>query len=142
MDELYLRLAIEEAEKSSSPDGYRVGAVIVKGNELLSKAYSGESEEFTHAEELAIHKCNFQNLEGATIYTTMEPCDLRRSGKKSCCDWIIESRIKRVVFGVHDPDTYVKCDGIEKLANVGLELLHLKSLENRCKELTPNLFSS
>lgn len=139
MDEYFLNLAIEEARKSKDSDGYLVGAVIVKGRRAISKAYSDENDNNGHAEELAIKKCK-ENLFGAAIYVTMEPCDFRCSGKKSCCDLIIESGIKKVVYGVLDPDAYVPCNGIEKLTEAGIEIFHLKSLEQKCKELTPLLF--
>ncbi|MBI2047363.1 hypothetical protein HYT26_04360 [Candidatus Pacearchaeota archaeon] len=138
MDIHFLKLAIEEARKSLSQDGYNVGAVIIKEGRIISKAFSGEDSEECHAEELAIKKCH-ENISGATIYVTMEPCDFRRSGKKSCCDQIIESGIHRIVYGVLDPDTFVPCHGIEKLKEAELELFHLKSLEKECKELTPSL---
>lgn len=138
MDEYFLKLAIEEAKKSKDSDGYLVGAVIVNRGKIISKAYSDENFENGHAEELAIKRCK-ESPAGTTIYVTMEPCDFRRSGKKSCCDLIIESGIKRIVYGVLDPDTYVPCHGIEKLTKAGLELLHFISLEDKCKQLTPSL---
>ena len=138
MDEFFLKLAIKEAQKSKKCNGYKVGAVIVKNGLVLSKAYSLESKKYRHAEELAIKKCK-ENLSGSIIYCTMEPCDYRRSGKKTCCEHIIESKIKKVVYGVFDPDTYVHCSGIEKLKQAGVEVYHLKTLEQKCKELTPSL---
>lgn len=139
MDKYFLNLAIEKAKKSNDSDGYFVGVVIVKNGKIISKAYSDENDNNGHAEELAIKKCG-EDTSGATMYVTMEPCDLRRSGKKSCCDLIIESGIKKVVFGVLDPDTYVPCNGIEKLKTAGIEIIHLKELEQKCKKITPLIF--
>ena len=138
MDSKYMQLSIEEAKKSKDSDGYWVGAVIVKEDNVISKSYSDENADKGHAEELAIKRCK-ENISGAIIYVTMEPCDFRRSGKKSCCDWIIESGIKKVVYGVLDPDTYIICNGIEKLIEAGIEVEHFKEFEEECKKLTPNL---
>ena len=137
-DELYLRMAIEEAKKSTSIDGYHVGAIIVKDRDILPRAYSGENSDYNHAEEWAIARYNGK-LQGAIIYITMEPCNIRRSKRKACCDWIIKSGINRVVFGVYDPDTYVKCNGADRLQKAGVEVCHLRKLEMICKELTPTL---
>lgn len=139
MDKYFLNLAIEEAKKSNDSDEYFVGAVIVKNGKIISKAYSNENDNNGHAEELAIKRCG-EDPSGTTMYITMEPCDLRRSGKKSCCDLIIDSGIKRVVYGILDPETYIPCNGIEKLVNAGIEVLHLKELEQKCKQITPSIF--
>ena len=138
MNSKYMKLAIEEAKKSKDSDGYWVGAVIIKDDIIISKSYSCEKNDNGHAEELAIKRCK-ENISGATMYITMEPCDIRPSGKKSCCDWIIESKIKKVIYGVLDPDTYVICNGIEKLVKAGIEVEHFKEFEGECKRLTPNL---
>jgi len=140
MDEFFLRLAIKEAKKSKDLDGYYVGAVIVKNGKIISKAYGEEKNNNGHAEELAIQNCK-ENLQGSTLYVTIEPCDLRPSGKKSCCDLIINSGIKKVIFGVLDPAVKVPCSGVEKLKKANIELLHLQKLEQECKKITPNLFS-
>ena len=136
MDSKYMKLAIEEAKKSKDSDGYWIGAIIVKNNEILSQAYSDEKNNKGHAEELAIQKCK-ENLINATIYVTMEPCDFRNSGRKSCCDWVIESKIKKVIYGVLDPRA--ECKGIEKLIESGIEVKHFKKFEEECKKITLNL---
>ena len=138
-DKYFLRLAIEQAKMSKDLDGYFVGAVIVKKGLVISEAYGDENNENSHAEELAIRNAR-ENLSGAEMYITMEPCSSRPSGKLSCSDLIIASKIKRVVYGVKYPQINVKCDGIERLVNAGIEVIHLKELEEACKEIVPSLF--
>ncbi|MBI4145981.1 hypothetical protein HY489_01440 [Candidatus Woesearchaeota archaeon] len=133
----YLTLAIEEAKKAVPHNGYIVGAVIVLNDEVVSQAHNEENKEFNHAEAWAIKQC--KDACGATLYVTMEPCDQRKSGRKSCCDFIVESGIVRVVYGVQDPDTYLKCRGIERLHVEGIITRHETDLEERCKLLTPAL---
>jgi len=110
MDNHFLKLAMEEAKKSKDSDGYWVGAIIVKDGNIISKAYSDENNDNSHAEELAI-KNSKEDLKGATLYTTIEPCDRRPSGKKSCSELIIDSGIRKVVFGVLDPTPVIPCGG-------------------------------
>ncbi len=138
-DHTFLKEAILQALKSTSEDGYSVGAVIVIEGRIISKAFSGESKENTHAEEHAIKRYT-GSLSGATIYSTMEPCDTRRSGKRSCCDLIIENKIARVVFGTFDPDKRIVCNGAETLETAGINAYQLKELEEECKKLCPRLF--
>ena len=135
----FLSLAIEEAKKSRDKDRYYVGAIIVKGGKIISKEYGDESRDGGHAEELAI-KNSKEDVSGAIIYITMEPCSFRPSGKTSCSDLIINSGIKKVVYGIRDPQINIRCEGIERLINAGIEVIHLKELEERCKKITPSIF--
>lgn len=138
-NEYFLNLAIEEAKKSDDLDGYHVGAVITKNGKVISKAYSDEKNQNSHAEELAIKRSG-KDISGATIYVTIEPCIFRKSGKTSCSDLIINSGIKKVVFGVKDPEIKVNCDGIEKLREAGIKVVHLKKLGQKCKQIAPSIF--
>ena len=139
-DKYFLKIAIEEAKKSRDKDNYYVGAVIVKNGLIISEAYGDENNENGHAEELAI-KNSKENVSGATMYITMEPCSLRPSGKVPCSELIINSGIKKVVYGARDPQVSVKCNGIERLLKAGIEVIHLEELEKACKEITPSLFN-
>ncbi len=83
-----------------------VGAVIVKNGKLLGEGWHEVAGE-AHAERRAILNAklrgNEEELKGATIYVTLEPCSSH--GKTPpCTEAIIESGIKRVVYGAVDPD--------------------------------------
>lgn len=138
-DEYFMNIAIEQAKKSRDSDGYHVGAVIVKDGRIISVAYSDETKDRGHAEELAI-KIALKSVSGATIYSTMEPCSLRPSRRLSCSELIIRSGIARVVYGTLDPEPQVPCDGVERLIGAGIKVIHLGALEKICKEITPSLF--
>ena len=101
-DEEYMRAAIAEAEKAFSEGEVPVGAVIVRGNEIVA---SGRNRRETgknalyHAELEAIdNACKALGgwrLPGCALYVTLEPCPM-------CAGAIINSRIERVVFGAYD----------------------------------------
>lgn len=55
-------------------------------------------------------------------FSTMEPCSKRLSGKKTCCERIIESGIKTVYMGVKEPDNFVNCEGAKILKEKGVDL--------------------
>lgn len=107
-----------------SQGAYSVGAIIVdKNNKIISTGYSRETADNVHAEEVAIMKAGEKgiDLEGTTIYSTMEPCGLRLSGKKCCADRIIEAGIARVVYGIKEPPFLVaEANGIDKLLERGI----------------------
>ena len=62
-------------------------------------------------------------VEGYTLYSSMEPCEYRLSGKKPCVDRIIEAKIGKVVLAAREPTLFVKnCRGVEKLKCAGIEV--------------------
>ncbi|KAF9206111.1 hypothetical protein BGZ49_002989 [Haplosporangium sp. Z 27] len=71
------------------------------------------------------------------IYSTMEPCSERLSGKRSCSDQLIESGVRKVYVGVREPDRFVKTVvGVEKMIQQGIEVVHIPGFEEEC--LAPN----
>ena len=73
------------------------------------------------------------------MYATMEPCSERLSGNKPCTDRILEAGklIGRVVLGVREPDTFVRCVGVEKLLENGIVVVRNEDeeLEKECLEV-------
>lgn len=102
-DEKYMYMAIMEAKKAREIGEVPIGAVIVFENEIIATGYNvRETTQSTlaHAELVAIKEANKKigswRLEDCTIYVTLEPCPM-------CAGAIIQSRIKRVVYGARDP---------------------------------------
>ena len=99
----FMKLALQQAKKAAIIGEVPVGAVIVKDNIVIAKAYNLRQKKKSvlgHAEILAIEKAskklNSWILEDCTIYVTVEPCIM-------CTGTIIQSRIKRVVYGTNEP---------------------------------------
>ena len=77
---------------------------------------------------------------GTTIYTTMEPCSTRLSGKKSCTQLIIQAQISRVVIGIPEPSTFVeKCVGREELIKAGIQVTVLQGWKEACLKVNDHL---
>ena len=133
MDEFYMKLALENAKKGRGKvnPNPMVGAVIVKNEKIIGVGYHeffGES----HAEVNAFKNAT-ENVEGGTIYVTLEPCS--HYGKTPpCADKIIEKKIKRVVVGTLDPNPLVSGKGIKKLKDAGIEV-EIGVLEKECIKL-------
>lgn len=101
-DELYMKEAIALAKMAEEIDEVPVGALIVRGGEVIARAYNTrESSKCAthHAELLAIERAcealGGWRLPETTLYVTMEPCCM-------CAGAIVNARIPRVVFGTHD----------------------------------------
>ena len=100
MDEYFMQKAILYAKKALKYNEVPVGAIIVKNNKIISKAYNikEKKQDVTmHAELIAISKAckKIKNwrLDDCTLYVTMEPCMM-------CCGAIEQSRIKNIVYGI------------------------------------------
>jgi diaminohydroxyphosphoribosylaminopyrimidine deaminase/5-amino-6-(5-phosphoribosylamino)uracil reductase len=124
---------------------YSVGAVIVgaDGREL-SRGYSREgSDPHVHAEESALAKLGDpgQLPDGATLYSTLEPCSRRKSRSRSCTELILATRspadsgttrnngITRVVLAWREPPLFVPdCRGVELLQQAGVAVTELTEL--------------
>lgn len=93
-----LQLAQEAAQKGEVP----VGALIVKDNECIARAYNQPicaKDPSAHAEIVALrqagqHLDNYRLID-TTLYVTLEPCAM-------CAAALIHARVKRVVFGAKD----------------------------------------
>ena len=102
-DEHFMRLALAEAEKALHSGEVPVGAVIVRGGEVIASAHNGPvglKDPSAHAEILALRKAaaaegNYR-LAGTTLYVTIEPCLM-------CAGALIHARVSRLVFGAPDP---------------------------------------
>lgn len=102
-DEKWMRIALEQAGEALAAGEVPVGAVIVRGGELLARAHNAPialNDPSAHAEILAIRRAaaaegNYR-LPGATLYVTLEPCLM-------CAGAILQARIERLVFGAADP---------------------------------------
>jgi diaminohydroxyphosphoribosylaminopyrimidine deaminase/5-amino-6-(5-phosphoribosylamino)uracil reductase len=133
MDEKYMEIALELAKKGAgrvSPNPM-VGAIIVKDNRIIAKGYHKEYGR-AHAEVDAF-KNACEDVEGSTMYVTLEPCS--HYGKTPpCADKIIEKKIGRVVIGSLDPNSLVCGSGVKKLIDAGIEV-KVGVLDTECKKL-------
>lgn len=136
----FLGLAIELSNSAEPrPTSYRVGALIVQHGVELSRGFSLELGEGTHAEQNALSKLGADRLSDLTLYSSLEPCSERLSGSKSCTARIIEARISRVVFALREPANFVKCQGERLLIEAGIEVLVLDELAEQVRETNSHL---
>jgi dCMP deaminase len=119
-DNIFMQIALTIASASYCIRK-KVGALIVKNNNIIAIGYNGTisgfenicelkdgstNPEVLHAESNAIAKCakSSNNSDGATLYVTLSPCF-------ECAKIIIQSGIKEVVY----LEEYRNTEGIKLL---------------------------
>ncbi len=148
-DVAHLRAACRLAARCAPvAAAYNVGALVVAadGATVLAGGFSRELPGNTHAEEVALARAlataaaaagdagGAAALRGATLYTSMEPCSERLSGKAPCVQRILDAGVARVVLAIREPPHLVAaCEGIAQLRAAGVEVVTADSDE--CAEL-------
>jgi tRNA(adenine34) deaminase len=102
LHEVYMRQALELAAEARAAGEVPVGAVLVLRGEPLGAARNSpivQNDPTAHAELLAIRQAcarlgNYR-LEGAVLYSTLEPCVM-------CAGALVAARVATLVFATRD----------------------------------------
>ena len=142
-DERFMRAALDEAVKAGERGEVPVGAVVVLGAAIVGAGFNqpiGGHDPTAHAEIMALRAAadrlaNYR-LPGATLYVTIEPCQM-------CVGAMVHARIARVVYGAREP----KAGAIESAmrAHEHPALNHRMSaaggvLEHECRDMIQRFF--
>jgi diaminohydroxyphosphoribosylaminopyrimidine deaminase/5-amino-6-(5-phosphoribosylamino)uracil reductase len=120
LDQTLMDLALAEAVKGRPSPNPHVGAVLVRGKDVVASGHHERAGD-DHAEVVAIQRAGAA-AKGTTLYVTLEPCN--HDGRTSpCVDAILAAGIARVVIGVNDPNPNVTGGGAERLRASGVEVL-------------------
>jgi tRNA(adenine34) deaminase len=100
--EEFMAEALRLARRGEAAGEVPVGAVVTLNGEIVGRGWNSpitRSDPTAHAEILALREAaaaagNYR-LEGATLYSTLEPCAM-------CAGALVNSRIARLVFGARD----------------------------------------
>ncbi len=145
IDIAYLKQAVDLSR--SAPlvmTAFSVGCVIVDVDRaLVSTGYSRELGNDWHAEAVAIEKTRHTSikLSECTLYSSLEPCSVRKSGKEPCCALILHHGIKRVIFGMREPLLFVDGRGIETLLSTEeIDVIELNLMNSEVMKINAHLF--
>jgi tRNA(adenine34) deaminase len=98
-----MKLALTQAQTAADAGEVPIGAVIVKGGQVIAAAHNApraQCDPTAHAEVLAIRaaaaRLGQERLEGCDLWVTLEPCPM-------CAGAIVHARIARVYYAAPDP---------------------------------------
>ena len=102
-----MRRALELARRAEKEGEVPIGAVVVLDDEVVGEGWNrpiAASDPTAHAEIQALRAASASQknyrLTGATVYVTLEPCDM-------CIGAMFHARVARVVYGAKDPKKLV-----------------------------------
>lgn len=141
--EYFMKEALKEAKKAYKKLEVPVGVVIVKDNNIISRAYNKKEEKNNptqHAEIIAIEKAckKLKNwrLNGCQMYVTLEPCPM-------CAGAIINSRIEKVYIGTKDEKTGACGSKLNLLQEYNFDTqveIEIGLLQDECKNILKDFF--
>lgn len=128
-----MRRALELARRAEAEGEVPVGAVVVLDGKIVGEGWNrpiAASDPTAHAEIQALRAAsqvlkNYR-LTGASLYVTLEPCDM-------CVGAMFHARISRTVFGATDPKKQVLKNNVQLSGGV---------LAQECGALLRNFFAS
>ncbi|MGI8775333.1 MAG: tRNA adenosine(34) deaminase TadA [Actinomycetota bacterium] len=101
--ESFMREALTEAAKSLDHGDVPIGALVVRGTEVIARAHNERefrNDPSAHAEVLALQAASRAvgswRLSDCTLYVTLEPCPM-------CAGATVLARLARLVYGPQDP---------------------------------------
>ncbi len=99
----FMALALDEARRAALVGEVPVGAVVVRGDQVIARAHNlreARQDPTAHAELIAIRAAaralGSWRLDGCAVYVTLEPCAM-------CAGAMVLSRIGACIYGASDP---------------------------------------
>ena len=99
----YMKMALAEARKAYQRAEVPIGAVVVCDDQVVGRGFNlreQTQDPTSHAEMIALREAAKNEaswrLENCQLYVTLEPCPM-------CAGAILQSRLKRLVYGASDP---------------------------------------
>ena len=105
----WMELALALADRAGDSGEVPVGAVLVRGEEVLGEGWNQvitAQDPTAHAEIVALRdaaaRVGNYRLPGTTLYVTIEPCTM-------CVGAMVHARVEQLVFGAREPRAGVVC---------------------------------
>jgi len=124
-DDYFMGQALRQALKAYESEEVPIGAVVVREGKIIARASNlveTLKDATAHAEMLVITQAENSigdwRLNECDLYVTKEPCPM-------CAGALVNSRVRRVIFGCHDPKGGA--------AGGSINILQMDGLSHRCE---------
>jgi tRNA(adenine34) deaminase len=142
-DEEHMRVALALAREARERGEVPVGAVLVMDDAIVGEGFNqpvGLNDPTAHAEMTAMRQAGRETgnyrLTGATLYVTIEPCQM-------CVGAMVHARIARLVYGAPEPKAGAIESAVRALEHPSLNH-HIevtgRVLEDECREVIQAFF--
>jgi tRNA(adenine34) deaminase len=132
----YMSEALKMAKKALKCGDIPVGAVIVKDEKIIAKAYNQKEKTkdvTNHAEIIAIRKACKKirdwRLDNCKLYVTLEPCQM-------CMNAILQSRIKTIIYATNNLNNKISYNQVK------LEKIKSLEIENESSKVLREFFQN
>ena len=139
----FMQRALELADAAETNGEVPVGAVLVRGDEIIAEGANrpiASNDPTAHAEIEALRAggqvIGSYRLTDTTLYVTLEPCAM-------CAGAMVHARIKRLIYGAPDPKAGAVQSVMEVLNHPRLNHrtdVQSGVLAGRCAELLQDFF--
>jgi tRNA(adenine34) deaminase len=144
-DGSWMELALEQARAAAEAGEVPVGALIIRGGEIVGYGQNRnlrDHDPTAHAEIIALRQAAARvgnhRLSGCTMFVTIEPCAM-------CAGALIHARVARLVYGASDPKAGAAGSALEVVNHPNLNhRMQITSgvLAERCSEILTSFFQS
>jgi len=142
-DAAWMELALEQARLAAAAGEVPVGALVVKGGEVVGQGHNRNlltHDPTAHAEIIALRQASAllgnHRLTGCVMYATMEPCAM-------CAGAMVHARLDRLVYGASDPKAGAAGSVLQVLNHPGLNHkmeISAGVLSGKCSEILTEFF--
>lgn len=143
--ELWMREALEEAQKAGAEGEVPIGAIVLLNEKIIGRGHNSpirKHDPTAHAEILALrnaaHNTSNYRIPGSILVVTIEPCIM-------CVGTMIHARVEEVVFGAADPKggAIQSCFQLAESSQLNHRIRVTSGiLEEECGELLKSFFAS
>ena len=113
-------IALGDGARGRTAPNPNVGCVIVSGGEIVGRGATQPGGR-PHAEAVALANAG-KRAQGATLYTSLEPCAHQSERGPACSELIAAPGLARVVAALKDPDPRTSGQGFKRLRAAGIDV--------------------
>ncbi|GAA4008446.1 bifunctional diaminohydroxyphosphoribosylaminopyrimidine deaminase/5-amino-6-(5-phosphoribosylamino)uracil reductase RibD [Sphingomonas swuensis] len=114
-------VALGAAARGTTAPNPNVGCLVIAPDGAILGRGATRPGGRPHAEAVALAEAG-ERAQGASLVTTLEPCNHRSHRGPTCTDLILQSGVAHVVAAIEDPDRRTSGEGLHRLRGAGISV--------------------